>query len=374
MLPSATDVSDGGGEEFDESFWKSRMAHSVMETIAGLHIDERARQEEIVRREIVHGKFEGRMKRMHAQSAEHVSVVQDRIFREVHHIRREVTTKVRSIFKRIGDARDKLERARMEEDNYLRQLLIQEAQAELIEAESETVALRKRMRNSKSIKVDFMPAYLKDFLTKDDSAQTLFDEGRAREMQARAMEQELEEERRAERAEKRAGRGRQAGRERDANSQDELSISGIRPEISHEERELLDECLNDVKQLNKVLRASHAKSKEAKEAETEAPDLAAESMGTSTRLLEQALIMSRHLKKKMRGTRAKGLKGHMPKHLQNLKDLGLTPIMDAWKRGLIEPGVCQVVQVKYTALGLGRGGGESCNAGKEIFFCVCAAG
>jgi hypothetical protein len=125
VLPSATDVSDGETEEFDESFWKSRMTHSVMETIAGFQADERAKQEEIVRREMVHGKFEGRMKRMHAQSAEHVSVVQDRIFREVHHIRREVTTKVRSIYKRIAGAREKLERARMEEDNDLRQLMIQ---------------------------------------------------------------------------------------------------------------------------------------------------------------------------------------------------------------------------------------------------------
>jgi hypothetical protein len=222
---------------------------------------------------------------------------------------------------------------------------VQEAQAELIEVEAETVAMRKKMRNSTSIKVDFMPAYLKDFLMKDDSAQTLFDEGRVREMQARAMEQELEEERRAERAEKRAaGRaGRQAGREA---SVDEFEISGIKPEMAPEEKELLEECMHDAKQLNKVLRASHAKGKEAKEAETEAPDLAAEAMSTSTRLLEQALIMSRHLKKKMRGVRAKGLKGRLPKHLQNLKDLGLTPIMDAWKKGLIEPGVCEVVQVR----------------------------
>ena len=226
---------------------------------------------------------------------------------------------------------------------------VQEAQAELIEVEAETVAMRKKMRNSTSIKVDFMPAYLKDFLMKDDSAQTLFDEGRVREMQARAMEQELEEERRAERAEKRAaGRaGRQAGREASVDEFEISGISGIKPVMAPEEKELLEECLHDAKQLNKVLRASHAKGKEAKEAETEAPDLAAEAMSTSTRLLEQALIMSRHLKKKMRGVRAKGLKGYLPKHLQNLKDLGLTPIMDAWKKGLIEPGVCEVVQVRH---------------------------
>lgn len=336
VLPSATEASDEGDESFDESFWKSKMAQSVMLTIAGFEADERAKQEEIVRREVVMGKFEGRMKRMHS-SAEHVSVVQDRIFREVHQIRREVTSKVRDIFKRIGAAREKLEQARMEEDDDLRRLLVHEAQRELMESEVETVALRKRMRGSSTIKVDFMPTYLRDFLLQDVSAQALFDEGRIREMQARATEQEIEEERKEERAAKRRMGLWMGGRK---ETEDELMI---KPMMMPDERELLEECIEDCKQLNKVLRASYLQSKVAQTHGEYAPDAAAEAMNTSTRLLEQGLIMSKHLKKKMRGVRAKGIRGHLPRHLVNLRDMGLTPIMEAWKKGVIEPGVCDTV-------------------------------
>lgn len=288
---------------------------------------------QIVRRELALGKLEGRMKRMHA-SAEHVSIVQDRIFQEVHKIRRNVTSNVRNIFKRIGAAREKLQEAKLQGDSDLGRLLTQEAQRELVEVEAEASDLRKRMRHSKSIKIEFMPQYLRDFLLQDDSAQAMFDQGRLRQMQAKAAQEEE------------ADLRRQKRMDRDHNVDADTEL--IAPVLFPEEVELLESCREDAKQLCKILRISHMKGEEAAELEQTDPMKAMEASNTASNLLEQALFMAKHLRKKMRGRRAKNLKRHLPEHLKNLKDLGLVPLMEAWKSGLIEPGVCDAV------LGLGQ--------------------
>ncbi len=341
VLPSATEASDDNDSSAvmapDDAFWQSPLAKQLLSVMSNYKESERAKQEEIVRREAALEKVEGRLSRAHASaSVDNVSVVQERIFNQVHKIRREVTTKVRDMFKRISVAREKLQQARNQEDEDASKLLVQEAQRELLNVEAEALELRKKMRKSTSIRVDFMPAYLQDFLNKDLSAQAMFDQGRLRQLQAKAMEEEKEEMRRLERLErKREGIATK-------EQQSEAAVF-ILPPLTPEEQELLDACKEDAKQLCKVVRIAFVKSEEAAAAANTDVQLALDAATSSERMLEQALIMAKHLKKKMRGQRAKNLKRFLPSYLKNLKEIGTTPLMDAWKSGAIEPNVCEAV-------------------------------
>jgi hypothetical protein len=338
VLPSATEASDDYDSSSmlapDDAFWQSPLAKQLLSVMASFKESERAKHEEIVRREAALEKVEGRLSRAHA-SVENVSVVQERIFNQVHKIRREVTTKVRDMFKRISSAREKLQQARNQEDEDVSKLIVQEAQRELLNVEAEALELRKKMRKSTSIRVDFMPAYLQDFLTKDLSAQAMFDQGRLRQLQAKAMEEEKEEMRRLERMERK--------REGVPTKEQGEVVVITTPALTPEEQELLDACKEDARQLCKVVRIAYVKSEEAAAAANTDVQKALDAAMASERMLEQALIMSKHLKKKMRGQRAKNLKRFLPSYLKNLKDISTTPLMDAWKTGVIEPNVCEAV-------------------------------
>ena len=265
-----------------------------------------------------------------------IGQTQEKIYKEVHKIRKLISTEVRAIFTEIAMAREKMAQVKEADDASVRELLTQDAQRLLIDAETRANALKERYRKNPDMNLDFMPEYLRNFLTAGVSAQTMFDRGRLEAVQARAEKLQYEEMRREERAERR--RKRQGAVEEEEN---DFSDGGV-PILTGDEKLLLKELVNEAKQLNVALQRVEDKMAVSTESEERDAMEAADNALEAAKMMESAAQMHRTIKRKLKSARGKKLKPILPPHLKNLLTLNM-PLQQMWREGLTEQAICEAI-------------------------------
>ena len=258
----------------------------------------------------------------------------------MHKIRKLISGEIRTIFAQIALARQKLAQAKETGDAEQRDLLTQEAQRLFIDAETCANALRNRYRQNPDMNLDFMPAYLRNFLTAGVSAQTMFDRGRLEAVQARAEQLAFEERRREEKIERRR---KLAGEEEVDDEDNDFSDGGV-PVLAVEEKLVLKDVLGDVKQLNVLLQRVQDKMAVATETDERDAMAAADNAMEAANLLESAMQMQRAVKRKLKNVKAKRLRPILPLHLLNVLTMTL-PLLEMWRGGHTEAAVCDAILV-----------------------------
>jgi len=334
VLPSGSEDED---EAVDGAFMKGPLADQMSKPMSKLKGAAFERQRDV-------GGMERKLIKMRADAGlaaaggASIGQTQEKIYKEVHKIRKLISTEVRAIFEEIAMARDKMGLAKQSDDAAQRELLTQDAQRLMIDAETRANALRDRYRKNPDMNLDLMPEYLRNFLTAGVSAQTMFDRGRLEAVQARAAQLQFDEMRREERAERR--RKRQGVVEEEEEELD-LSDGGV-PILTAEEKLFLKEVLNEAKQLNVVLQRVEDKMASSADAEELDAMAAADSALEAASLMESAAQMHRAIKRKLKSARARRLKALLPPHLKNL--LSLTkPLQQMWREGLTEQAICDAI-------------------------------
>jgi hypothetical protein len=339
VLPQPSEEEDEGDGAVDSEFMRGPLARQMGVPMSQLKGEAMEKQKNL-------SSMEQKLLAMRADASlammggATIGQTQEKIYREVHKIRKLISGEVRGIFADIALAREKLQEARDSADAERRDLLTQEAQRLLIEAETRANALRERYRKNPDMNLDFMPEYLRNFLTAGVSAQTMFDRGRLEAVQARAEQVRFEEERREVRA---ARRRKQMGLAAEESLSDgEVSDSGL-PILTVEEKLLLKEMLADAKQLNVMLLRVEEKAAAAHESDGVSAMDAADNATEATALLESAMQMHRALKRKLKGIKARKLRPTLPFHLRNIMTLSM-PLQQMWREGLIEPAICEAIE------------------------------
>ena len=337
VLPSGTEDEDG--QEVDTEFMKGPLARQVGIPMSKL-------KGEALEKAKGAGSMEQRLMKMRADASlsafggASIGQTQEKIYKEVHKIRKLISGEVRAIFAGISLARQKMAQAKETEDAEQRDFLTQEAQRLFIDAETRANELRERYRKNPDMNLDFMPEYLRNFLSAGVSAQTMFDRGRLEAVQARSEQLAFDERRREERAERR--RKRQGVIEEEEEEEGEFSDSGM-PILAVDEKLFLKEVQNEAKQLNVLLQRVADKVAISTEADDRDAMEAADNAIEAAKLLESAMQMHRALKRKLKSIKAKRLRPILPLHLKNLLTMTM-PLQQMWHEGHTEPTICEAMQ------------------------------
>jgi len=336
VLPSGTEDEDG--EEVDTEFMKGPLARQMGIPMSKLKGDalEKAKGA---------GSLEQRLMKMRADASlaafggASIGQTQERIYKEVHKIRKLISGEVRSIFAGISLARQKMAQAKETVDAEQRDFLRQEAQRLFIDAETRANDLRERYRKNPDMNLDFMPEYLRNFLSAGVSAQTMFDRGRLEAVQHKAELMAFEERQRDVRAERRRKR---EGMVQEDEEEGEFSDGGM-PMLSTDEKAFLKEVLNEAKQLNVLLLRVADKVAISTESDERDAMEAADNAMEAVSLLEFAMQMHRALRRKLKSIKAKRLRPILPLHLKNLLTMHM-PLQQMWSEGHTEPAICEAMQ------------------------------
>ena len=336
VLPSVTE--DDGEEEVDYDFMGGPLAKTVSGPMAKLQGEawERHKNMRSMEQRLLKMKTDAALA---SASSPSIGQTQERIYKEVHKIRRLISGEVRVIFADIAQARQKLADAKTDSNAEHRDLLTQEAQRLLIGAEMRANALRDRYKQNPDMNIEFMPEYLRSFLTAGVSAQTMFDRGRLQAVQARAEQLRQDEQRREERA---ARRRKLAGGGEEELSEAEMSDGGVLA-LTTEEKLYLKELLADARQLNVILIRVDEKTAGCSEADGLSAMEAADAGTEAAQLLEQSMQMHRALRRKLKSIKAKRLRPLLPSHLRNLMKLNM-PLQTMWRDGFTEPAICEALE------------------------------
>lgn len=340
ILPSGSEeFSDGDSlhrSQIDVGFLADPKTQSVLATMAQFKMSDLAKQDDIVSKEVKLHAMRGGTSLVHSfASPDNIAQTQQRIYKQVHRIRKEVAAEIKSIFRDIGVARKKMERAVDSDDPELKDLLNAESQKLIIDAETRAIELRKKFKSTKGINMDFMPSYVKDFITHDHSAQVLYDRGRIQALQAKAAKEAAEEEKLRERAERRQRQKR--ARQGLPEEEDEVVSAA---DLTAEDRALLDSCNYECRQLNSLLKLLHVEMEKSKEGDGRSTKEAGDAADAASQLLEQSLALAKAIRRRLLGAKGKRIKKHLPPHLKNLINVN-TPLMDMWKEGRTEAAVCR---------------------------------
>lgn len=339
ILPSPTEDEDGQQGDTSVTFMKGKLAQQVSEPMSRLKGPALDKSKGL-------GSMEQKLMKMRADATLAASggfsigQTQEKIYNEVHKIRKLISGEVRAIFTEISLARDKLREAKDSQEPQHRDLLTQEAQRLLMDAEMRANALRERYRQNPDMNLEFMPEYLRNFLMAGVSAQTMFDRGRLEAVQAKAERLQFEERQREERA---AASERRRKRQGVVEEEEHEFSDGGMPILTVQEKLLLKELLNEAKQLNVLIQRVHDKS--ALTTETEEYDAmeAADNAMEAANFMESAMQMHRALRRKLKSIKAKKLRPILPLHLKNLLTLTM-PLLDMWSEGFTEAAVCEAMQ------------------------------
>ncbi|KAJ1493927.1 hypothetical protein T484DRAFT_1767199, partial [Baffinella frigidus] len=326
-----SDAEGGGGDGksgIDMAFLNTPLAKQVMASMAKMPRGEADDMAETLRamRESVAKAHAGVAK---GGKGDKVGDTQEKIVAQVQRLRAEVISEIKAIFGLVAESRLKLEEAQKMDADMEAKKTQEEAQKLRMAAEERTLAVRRRFNVKGGFNVDFLPPYLRDFITsKEASANTLFDRGRILAMQMKAQQEEHADMIVQERRERRVRRENiAAGIDQDASDDDVKKVERGETltlrDLSTDERRILKECNTDLAAVNSLLSLVHSKQLASRET--------------------PALKLSKQLKMKMRQSKARRLKTMLPLPLKALMETS-RPLLDLWREGLIEPAICDAVE------------------------------